>query len=206
MPDIHYCQYVGYKQQRNDSRTAVPQPVPRYRLKFSIGSLLFVLAADRTRHSGTHHLEYRGGNCNLNLTRNDLVTTIRLSTKRHVVLETDAFNSFLQIETRRAIRSNKSLVLLLLDVGRTQDLGPVVNILSPCVRTTDYIGWYEVGKRLGIVFTEVQNENREAIAELLKAKIANALCDHIEHHLSEPITATVLPSRRNYRFATTGTT
>jgi hypothetical protein len=146
-----------------------------------------------------------GGNCNLKLTRNDLMTNMRLSTTRHAVLGPDAFNSFLQIETRRAIRARKSLVLLLLDVVGTQDLNHVVSRLSSCVRATDYIGWHEAGERLGIVFTEVESEQRDCIARLLTAKIATILRGTINPCLSEQITITILPSGNSYLVATTGT-
>jgi hypothetical protein len=139
------------------------------------------------------------------------VTAIRLSTKRHRLLEAEAFDSFLRIETRRAVRSRKSLVLLLLDVPPARDLSPVVDLLSSSVRATDYIGWRESGdqpgaerKRLGILFTEVESERGEDIAKLLSAKIARLMRQQL--HAAEQPTATLLPSGRSFFFVPTGTT
>jgi hypothetical protein len=95
---------------------------------------------------------------------------------------------------------------MLLDIAEMQDVAQIVTTLSSCVRATDYIGWHEVGKRLGIVFAEVETGDREHVARLLTAKIARVLDDRIKPTLSDQITITMLPSERNYLAATTGTT
>jgi len=126
-------------------------------------------------------------------------------------LEAEAFESFLRMETRRAIRSRKSLVLLLLDVPSTSevspvgDVSPVLDRLSSSVRATDYIGWRESGKRLGILFTEVDSDRDEDIAKLLSAKIARLVSERLDVGFAEQPTATVLPSGRSYVFVPTGT-
>ena len=95
---------------------------------------------------------------------------------------------------------------MLLDIAETQDIAGIVVTLSSCVRATDYIGWHEVGKRLGIVFTEIETAHREHIARLLTAKIAKVLDLRVQPNLSGQITISVLPSGRNYLSVTTGST
>jgi hypothetical protein len=132
------------------------------------------------------------------------MNSIRLSARQRRILEADAFDSFLRIETRRAIRSRKSLVLLLVDVSATRDASPVLDRLSSSVRATDHIGWHEPGKRLGILFTEVESDRGEDIAKLLSAKIARLMRDQMAP--AEQHTATLLPSGRHFLFVATGTT
>jgi hypothetical protein len=107
------------------------------------------------------------------------------------------------METRRAIRSRKSLVLLQVDLPSARDLSPVIDRLSSSVRATDYIGWRESGK-LSILFTEVESDRGEDIAKLLSAKVARLVRD--PSNATERTTATLLPAGRNYVFVPTGST
>ncbi|MGH9422990.1 MAG: hypothetical protein ACRD3J_23645, partial [Thermoanaerobaculia bacterium] len=63
----------------------------------------------------------------------------------------DAFRYFLQVEEKRFLRSSRRFLLLLLDVnneaGTAEPLDPSLSkklfeALKPCVRETDFVGWY----------------------------------------------------------------
>lgn len=129
-----------------------------------------------------------------------LVSNIHLAAPRHIVLEAQAFNSCVEIEARRAHRSRKSLVLLVVDLT-SDDLMRIITILSSSVRATDYIGWHDAGKRLGILFTEVETDHSEEIATILSAKVARVLR---EAGAANQISMAVLLCGRNYLFVTTG--
>jgi hypothetical protein len=142
---------------------------------------------------------------------NEFTKGICLFAKQNRVLEADVFERLLRMETHRAVRSRKSLVLLSLELPSTRDLSSVIDRLSSSVRATDYIGWRESGKRLGILFTEVESERGEDIAKLLSAKIGRLVSGSLANSpsnvaLAERPTATLLPSGRSYVVVATGTT
>jgi GGDEF domain-containing protein len=58
-------------------------------------------------------------------------------------------------------------------------LGRLISMLSVSTRETDLVGWYETGQALGVLFTEVSPEKRESIAQVLRAKITNALNEEL---------------------------
>src|SRR5882762_2567731 len=74
-------------------------------------------------------------------------------------LQENVFHSMLNLERRRAERSGKPFVLMLLDANLEN--GPAAGILRQAVdimiatkRETDLVGWYQRAAILGIIFTE----------------------------------------------------
>ena len=81
---------------------------------------------------------------------------------REDVLQEESFRSMLTLERRRAERSRKPFVLMLLDASafieeKAADrfMTGVCSALLKSTRETDLIGWYEKGVVLGVIFTEV---------------------------------------------------
>ena len=69
----------------------------------------------------------------------------------------------LTLERRRAERSRKPFVLMLLDAnlenGTAEEiLRQAVDIVVASKRETDLVGWYKQGAILGVIFTEVNLE------------------------------------------------
>lgn len=88
----------------------------------------------------------------------------------------------LTLERRRAERSRKPFVLMVVDargVGNTDYPSGVLerlpSILFHAARETDLVGWYEANAVLAILFTEVNLGGATPIAEILHRKIATAL-------------------------------
>lgn len=105
-----------------------------------------------------------------------------LMESREEVLLEESFRSMLTLERRRAERSRKPFVLMLLDASafveeETSDrfTGRVCSILLKSTRETDLIGWYEKGVVLGVIFTEVNCEGETPITEILRSKVVHAL-------------------------------
>ena len=95
------------------------------------------------------------------------------------VLPENVFHSMLNLERRRAERSGKPFVLMLLDANLEH--GPAAGILRQAVdimiatkRETDLVGWYNRGAILGIIFTEVNLEGETPITETLRTKMETA--------------------------------
>jgi lipopolysaccharide/colanic/teichoic acid biosynthesis glycosyltransferase len=100
------------------------------------------------------------------------------------VLAENVFHSMLTLERRRAERSRKPFVLMLLDANLEH--GPAEEILKHTVeiavvskRETDLVGWYKQGAILGIIYTEVNLDGETPITETLRAKMETAFLKHL---------------------------
>ncbi len=95
------------------------------------------------------------------------------------------FDRMLYLERKRTERSRRPFLLMLLDVealspiADDSHLGKVIGTaLSSCIRETDIRGWYEQGKIMGIIFTEM-NCVDEIVKERIFLKIQDCLCGAI---------------------------
>jgi lipopolysaccharide/colanic/teichoic acid biosynthesis glycosyltransferase len=100
------------------------------------------------------------------------------------VLAENIFHSMLTLERRRAERSRKPFVLMLLDANlengsAEETLRQAVDIVVASKRETDLVGWYKQGAILGIIFTEVNLEGEVPITEMLRTKIETAFVRHL---------------------------
>jgi len=101
--------------------------------------------------------------------------------REEVMLE-ESFRSMLTLERRRAERSRKPFVLMLLDASafieeKAADrfMTRVRSVLLKSTRETDLIGWYQKGVVLGVIFTEISAEVEKPITEILHSKVLGAL-------------------------------
>jgi lipopolysaccharide/colanic/teichoic acid biosynthesis glycosyltransferase len=106
------------------------------------------------------------------------------STQEVDVLVENVFHSMLTLERRRAERSRKPFVLMLLDANlengtAEQILKDAVDIVVASKRETDLVGWYKNGAILGVIFTEVNLQGEIPIAETLRTKIETAFVKHM---------------------------
>jgi lipopolysaccharide/colanic/teichoic acid biosynthesis glycosyltransferase len=106
------------------------------------------------------------------------------SVQAETALPENVFHSMLTLERRRAERSRKPFVLMLLDANLEN--GSAAGILKQAVdvtlaskRETDLIGWYKESAILGVIFTEVNIEGERPITEILRTKIETALAKHL---------------------------
>src|SRR3984957_4641133 len=88
------------------------------------------------------------------------------------VLIENVFHSMLTLERRRAERSRKPFVLMLLDANLENGtaeaiLKQAVNVVVASKRETDLVGWYKQGAILGIIFTEISQDGEVPITETL---------------------------------------
>jgi lipopolysaccharide/colanic/teichoic acid biosynthesis glycosyltransferase len=88
----------------------------------------------------------------------------------------------LSLERRRAERSGRQFVLMLLHVGRAlqahkrDGVLPKVGLaLSRSTRETDLIGWYERGSIIGVILTEIDPVDINAVLNAVHNKIGAAL-------------------------------
>src|SRR5579862_1545552 len=100
------------------------------------------------------------------------------------VLAEGVFHSMLKLERRRAERSAKPFVLMLLDAnletGTAETiLKQAVDIVVASKRETDLVGWYRLGAILGIIFTEVTLEGDLPVTSTLRMKMEDAFIKHM---------------------------
>ncbi len=102
--------------------------------------------------------------------------------RRHEVLAEDVFRRIFCWERKRAERSGRCFLLMLVHVESIlqanqseRALSEIVSALSSSTRETDLAGWYREGAILGVIFTEVREGNWEALENLTPAKVMASL-------------------------------
>src|SRR5262245_50187805 len=97
-----------------------------------------------------------------------------------------AFLNALCLERKRAERSRRLFVLLLLDPrdsapkgGASTVLERAVGGLLSSVRETDITGWYKDGSVVGVIFSELGSADRRCVVSALRAKVTGALRAHL---------------------------
>jgi lipopolysaccharide/colanic/teichoic acid biosynthesis glycosyltransferase len=102
--------------------------------------------------------------------------------RRHEVLAEDVFRRIFCWERKRAERSGRCFLLVLVNVESIlqvnqseRALAEVVSALSSSTRETDLAGWYREGAILGVIFTEIREGNCKPLESLAPAKVIAAL-------------------------------
>jgi hypothetical protein len=103
------------------------------------------------------------------------------------------FARMLYLERKRTERSRRPFLLMLLNIegisSSPENSNPAKGIgaaLSSCIRETDIKGWYERGKIIGMIFTEL-NSIDEIVKEKIFLKIQDCLCAAIGGEVVEKI-------------------
>jgi lipopolysaccharide/colanic/teichoic acid biosynthesis glycosyltransferase len=113
----------------------------------------------------------------------DSETEIAAASKgRHLfsALQDAFFLEMLRLERRRTERSGKPFMLVLIDaidVSRTvrmEVFQRVAASIACCTRETDLLGWYERGKKLGLLMTEIGYADAKDL-EVIARKVTDAL-------------------------------
>jgi lipopolysaccharide/colanic/teichoic acid biosynthesis glycosyltransferase len=112
------------------------------------------------------------------------------------LLQENVFHSMLTLERRRAERSRKPFVLMLIDANLENGTAEVilrqaVDIVVASKRETDLVGWYKQGAILGVIFTEVTLEGELPTTETLRTKMEAAFVKHLGRDRSAKIAISV---------------
>jgi exopolysaccharide biosynthesis polyprenyl glycosylphosphotransferase len=121
----------------------------------------------------------------------------RIATREVNRLEEDTFHTMLALERRRAERSGKPFVLMLLDAhalfqngNSTRLLEQLTSAVLASSRETDLIGWYKQGSILGVIFTEVNLSERSPITQALLGKVVKALHERVDRQYASKVVIT----------------
>src|SRR5579864_575328 len=122
----------------------------------------------------------------------------RLPSCRDEVLKEDTFHAMLTLERRRAERSRKPFVLMLLDSHALHLNGSgakfierLTSVVCDATRETDLIGWYDEGTILAVIFTEINLGSKNPITEILHSKVITALRENLDPKLAWKLVVTV---------------
>jgi hypothetical protein len=107
-----------------------------------------------------------------------------------------AFRHFLTIERKRAERSGRSMLLLLVEVkpGRSGEglvepslAARLFSALSDCVREIDFIGWYRTGRVAGAVLTQGSAAPGQDVSQQIGERVAQVFSERlpvqVRHHI-----------------------
>ena len=116
------------------------------------------------------------------LSKSPLRVRISSNRLRHEVLAEDVFRRVFCWERKRAERSGRCFLLMLVHAGsflqanhNERALSEIVSALSSITRETDLAGWYREGAILGVLFTEFREGDRKALEILTSAKVTASL-------------------------------
>ena len=121
----------------------------------------------------------------------------RLQVRHEGIFEEETFHRMLTLERRRAERSRKPFVLMLLDAqamfelrNGTSFVERFASVVCDATRETDFVGWYKESAILAVIFTEVSLDGKRPITEVLQSKVVRALWDRFGHKLVSNVAVT----------------
>ncbi len=110
------------------------------------------------------------------------------------LLTQDMFQRFLCWERKRAERSGKCVLLMLLNAEKllvtkqsNKVLATIVSALSSPSRETDILGWYERNAVLGIIFTELHKSDGDRLQNLMNAEVSARLRVNLNQEQADQI-------------------
>ena len=116
----------------------------------------------------------------------------------------DAFRHFMAIECKRAERSGRSLLLLLVELKADRDgqagIPPAVasrvfGALTACVREIDFIGWYRAGRLIGAVLTQGADVPGPDTSRQISDRVAALMGERVSGLLGRRLEVRVLQLR-----------
>jgi lipopolysaccharide/colanic/teichoic acid biosynthesis glycosyltransferase len=108
------------------------------------------------------------------------------SAQQRDLFSQEAFHRVISLERRRTERSRKPFLLMLMDMGdhlqtetNEKNVVRLLAALSISTRETDVVGWYESGRIVGVMFTEICSEERNTIVSTMIARLSEILRNHL---------------------------
>ena len=118
---------------------------------------------------------------------------VALPDGRGPVYNEEAFRYFLQVERKRAGRSNSRFLMLLVDLARQEDAttrfdastgAKLFSAMWPCLRETDFIGWYRQHRVASAVLTQVGDAPDLEVSNLVVERVREALSQSLPSSLA----------------------
>ncbi len=116
-------------------------------------------------------------------------------------LNEEAFRHFLTIERKRAERSGRSMLLLLVEFRSEREGGSRMDRpistklftgLAACVREIDFIGWYRTDRVAGAVLTQGSDTPAQDVAQQIGERVAHLLSERLPSHVRRRLQVRIL--------------
>jgi lipopolysaccharide/colanic/teichoic acid biosynthesis glycosyltransferase len=111
-----------------------------------------------------------------------ILSAERVLSGERKVLDQESFLRMLSLERKRAERSRKAFLLMLINVGNSPALPNQNKILENLVSTmlittreTDITGWYKANSIVGVMFTELVINEKESILSTMLERVTSVL-------------------------------
>jgi hypothetical protein len=123
----------------------------------------------------------------------------------HQAYSEEAFRYFLGLERKRAERSRRSLLLLLVNLTVDDEGGQTISPgissklfsgLSLCVRDVDFIGWYRHGRVAGAVLTQGADSPALEASEQIRNRVTELLAKRLPAGVAARLQVRVLQARQ----------
>ena len=122
----------------------------------------------------------------------------RLRVGRRDLLPEETFRAMLALERRRAERSRRPFVLVLLDTNAVEAdkrssalFERLASVVATAIRESDLIGWYEEEAVLAVIFTELSTDENCPVPEILCTKVVSTLQASFEQAITRKLAVTV---------------
>jgi len=110
----------------------------------------------------------------------------RSCTEAREILNEETFKHMIAVERKRTERSREPFLLMLLEPGNRQvsekngkSLDNMLYVLLQSIRETDVIGWYKDQTVVGVIFTGLASDDKNAILSAILSRVSNALRDKL---------------------------
>jgi hypothetical protein len=116
-------------------------------------------------------------------------------------LNEEAFRYFLTIERKRAERSGRSMLLLLVEFKSEREgdsrMDRLVSTklftgLAACVREIDFIGWYRTDRVAGAVLSQGSDTPAQDVAQQIGERVAQLLSERLPSHVRRRLQVRIL--------------
>jgi lipopolysaccharide/colanic/teichoic acid biosynthesis glycosyltransferase len=98
------------------------------------------------------------------------------------ILGEKAFHRMLSLERKRTERSHKPFLLMLIDAGEdialeieNNNLEKILKVLSTATRETDVVGWYKKCFAVGVMFTDIEQVNKNDVVKTMLTRVSTLL-------------------------------
>jgi lipopolysaccharide/colanic/teichoic acid biosynthesis glycosyltransferase len=105
-----------------------------------------------------------------------------VSTEERVILNEEGFKRMIAVERKRTERSREPFLLMLLEGGNHQRaekqgkaLDKILSAMLSSTRETDIVGWYRESMTVGVMFTGLTIEDKNAVLSTILSRVSSAL-------------------------------
>lgn len=109
-----------------------------------------------------------------------------ISTEERVIQNEESFKRMIAVERKRTERSREPFLLMLLEAGNHQRaernsnaLDKIISAMLSSTRETDVVGWYKDRTTVGVMFTGLTIEDKNAVLSTILSRVSAALRDEL---------------------------